>query len=228
MILLLLLFLFLTMASWYMHRPFSVTTFSSVRMGGATVIIDAGHGGEDGGAVSSQGTIESGINLAIACKLDDLLHLYGVSTVMIRREDISLHDDSAKTLREKKRSDLETRVQMVNETENGILISIHQNMYSSPNLSGAQVFYADEGSSMEWARVTQENLRKALDPENQRQAARISDSIYLMKHITRPGILVECGFLSNPEEEKRLSKDTYQTKIAVVLAASALSYYGAS
>ncbi len=228
LLILLLLFFSLAIANWYLHRPFSVTTFSAVRMGGVTVVIDAGHGGEDGGAVSSSGTVESGINLAIACKLDVLLHFYGVPTVMVRREDISIHDDSAKTLREKKRSDLNNRVQIVNETENGVLISIHQNIYSSPSLSGAQVFYADEESSLEWAKETQECLRQTLDPENGRQAARISDSIYLMKHITRPALLVECGFLSNPKEEADLLNDAYQTKIAVALAVSALSHYGTS
>jgi N-acetylmuramoyl-L-alanine amidase len=218
----------LIVAYWNLHRPFSIVTFSSVRMGGVTVIIDAGHGGEDGGAVSSSGTIESGINLSIACKLDDLLHFYGVSTVMVRRADISLHDMSATTLREKKRSDLKKRVQLVNETENGVLVSIHQNIYSSAKLSGAQVFYANEESSLEWAMQTQECLRQTLNPGNSRQAAKISDSIYLMKHCTRPAILIECGFLSNPKEEADLLRDEYQIKIAAALAASALAYYGPS
>ncbi|MGI6497680.1 MAG: N-acetylmuramoyl-L-alanine amidase [Oscillospiraceae bacterium] len=222
------LFCVLIVAYWDLYRPFSVVTFSSVRMGGVAVIIDAGHGGEDGGAVSPSGTVESGINLSIACKLDDLLHFYGVPTVMVRREDISLHDTSADTIREKKRSDLKRRVQLVNETENGVLISIHQNIYSSSKLAGAQVFYADEASSLEWAVQTQECLRQTLNPKNKRQAAKIPDSIYLMKHCTRPAILIECGFLSNAKEESQLLQDTYQTKIAAALAASTLVYYGAS
>lgn len=213
---------------WVKNRPFAVTTFSSVRMGGVTVIVDAGHGGEDGGAVSEGGTVESQINLAIASKLDALLHLYGVSTVMVREDDRSIHDASAETLREKKRSDLKNRVALVNDTPNGVLISIHQNVYPDRNLSGAQVFYSDVGSSYDWAVLTQELLRTTLDESNHRKAAQISDTIYLMKNITRPAILVECGFLSHPEEEKKLQDSAYQTKIAAALMASSLQYYGGS
>ena len=218
-----LLFCLLAFTYWKLYQPFSVITFSTARAGGVTVVIDAGHGGEDGGAVSPSGTVESNLNLAIACKLDDLLHLYGVPTVMLRREDCSLHDDSASTLREKKRSDLKNRVQRINETENGVLISIHQNIYSDSSQSGAQVFYAQEDSSLEWATQTQEALRMVLNPNNQRTAAKISDSIYLMKHVTRPAILIECGFLSNREEEQKLLSDGYQTKIAMAIAAASFN-----
>ena len=215
----------LSFTYWKICQPFSVVTFSSVRMGGVTVVIDAGHGGEDGGAISPSGTVESGLNLSIACKLDDLLHLYGIPTVMLRREDCSLHDDSAVTLREKKRSDLKNRVQRINETENGVLISIHQNIYPDPSQSGAQVFYAQEESSFVWATQTQETLQMVLKPANQRSAAKIPDTIYLMKHVTRPAILIECGFLSNPEEEQKLLDDAYQTKIAMAIAAASFQEY---
>jgi N-acetylmuramoyl-L-alanine amidase len=191
-----------------------------------TLVIDPGHGGEDGGAVSPGGVIESGINLAIAGRMDLLAGLYGVPTVLLRTEDISLHDDTARTLREKKVSDLHNRVAMVEGTENATLISIHQNSYQDSRYSGAQVFYSNESLSADWAALTQESLRLALDQENDRVAKVIPDSIYLMNHITCPALLIECGFLSNPEEEALLQSERYQTRLAAAILAAYLQYQG--
>ncbi|MDD4716040.1 MAG: N-acetylmuramoyl-L-alanine amidase [Oscillospiraceae bacterium] len=204
----------------------ALNTFSATRMSGITVVIDAGHGGEDGGAVSRSGTIESTVNLQIASKLDNLMHLYGIQTSMLRSDDVSLHDSDAKTLREKKKSDLKNRVAQINQTADGVLISIHQNIYPKSNFSGAQVFYANRDNSFDWAVLTQEMLRVTLDRKNGRKAARISDSIYLMKNVKRPAILVECGFLSNPAEECLLQDDVYQMKISAALTAATIQYYG--
>ena len=194
----------------------------SLRRTGQTLVIDAGHGGEDGGAVAADGTVESGINLAIARRLDLLLGLYGEAPVMLREEDISLHDPSATTLREKKRSDLQNRVAMVEEVEGATLLSIHQNSYPDSRYHGAQVFYAGE-ASLPLAEYIQELLRTHLDPENTRAAKAIPDTVYLMNHISCPAVLVECGFLSNPEEAARLARSEYQTQIAAVLAAGWLT-----
>ena len=191
---------------------------------GTTVVIDAGHGGEDGGAVSSAGTVESGLNLAIALRLDAVLALYGVDTVLLRTEDVSLHDPDAKTLREKKASDLRNRAEMVEAIPNALLVSIHQNTYAgSSRYRGAQVFYADAESSGALAEHAQSILRQALDPENTRQAAKLPGAVYLMDHITCPAILVECGFLSNPEEDALLRTTGYQTKLASALASALLT-----
>ena len=194
----------------------------SPRRNGETLVIDAGHGGEDGGAVSADGLVESGVNLAIARRLDLLLGLYGEAPVLLREEDVSLHDPSATTLREKKRSDLQNRVARVEEVEGATLLSIHQNSYPDPRYHGAQVFYAGE-ISLPLAEYTQELLRSHLDPENTRAAKLIPDTVYLMNHISCPAILVECGFLSNPEEAGRLATSGYQTRIAAVLAAAWLT-----
>ena len=191
---------------------------------GTTVVIDAGHGGEDGGAVSSAGTVESGLNLAIALRLDAVLALYGVDTVLLRTEDVSLHDPDAKALREKKASDLRNRAEMVEAIPNALLVSIHQNTYAgSSRYRGAQVFYADAESSGALAEHAQSILRQALDPENTRQAAKLPGAVYLMDHITCPAILVECGFLSNPEEDALLRTAGYQTKLASALASALLT-----
>lgn len=198
--------------------------FSAARMAGGSVIIDAGHGGEDGGAVSISGVPESGINLAIALKLDHLLGLYGVQTKVLRTTDRSLHDSSATTLREKKVSDLHNRVTMIEATPNATLISIHQNTYQSAKYHGAQVFYTNGDLSLSFAKTTQETLKNVLDPSNTRVPTKIPDSVYLMKHVTCRAILVECGFLSNPGEDQKLQTPVYQSKIAAALAGAYLQF----
>lgn len=196
----------------------------STRLPGQTLIIDAGHGGEDGGAVSITGAVESKINLAIALRLDSILGLYGVNILMLRTEDNSLHDEKANTIREKKVSDLHNRVDTIESVENATLISIHQNIFNNKNLHGAQVFFSNEKLSLPFAQYTQETLRLSLDPKNTRKAARIPTTVYLMNHITCRAILVECGFLSNPTEDSLLQTVNYQLKISAALAGSYLSY----
>ena len=181
------------------------------------VVIDAGHGGEDGGAVSLSGRTESGLNLAIALKLDQLMGLYGVRTMMLRTEDISLHSPEAETLRQKKASDLHNRVAMVEDAAGATLISIHQNSYPSSRYSGAQVFYSPTPGSRELAERMQEVLRLTLDPNNSRQAAQVAKSVYLMNHVNCRAILIECGFLTNPEEEARLASPDYQIQLAAAI-----------
>lgn len=189
-----------------------------------TLVIDAGHGGEDGGAVSISGVSESRINLAIACRLELIMGLYGVDTVLLRTEDISLHSEGASTLREKKVSDLHNRVDRVNSIDNAVLISIHQNSYSDSQYRGAQVFFAPTDGSQAFGEYTQEVLRVSLNPDNTRLAKQIPDTVYLMNHITCRAILVECGFLSNPEEDQLLQTPGYQLKLASALAGAYLQY----
>lgn len=189
-----------------------------------TLVIDAGHGGEDGGAVSISGVSESRINLAIARRLELIMGLYGVDTVLLRTEDISLHSEGASTLREKKVSDLHNRVDRVNSIDNAVLISIHQNSYSDSQYRGAQVFFAPTDGSQAFGEYTQEVLRVSLNPDNTRLAKQIPDTVYLMNHITCRAILVECGFLSNPEEDQLLQTPGYQLKLASALAGAYLQY----
>ena len=198
--------------------------FVPARSGGRTLVLDAGHGGEDGGAVSPSGAVESGLNLAIVLRLDQLLGLYGEAPVLLRSGDVSLHDESAGTLREKKVSDLHNRAARIEDTENAVLLSVHQNTYSDSRYHGAQVFHADGAASQSLAALTQETLRAALDPDNSRQARPIPESVYLLNHISCPAILVECGFLSNPEEEALLRSGAYQTRLAAALTASWLQW----
>lgn len=205
-------------------QPESQTSSYSVQLGQHTVVIDAGHGGEDGGAVSLTGALESHINLAVAKRVDGVLGLYGVPARMLREGDISLHDKSAQTLRQKKYSDLHNRADMVNRQENAVLLSIHQNSYPDGRYSGAQAFYAPTDGSRELAQTIQETLRQTLDTSNNRLEKQIPDTIYLMNHISCPGVLVECGFLTNPQEERLLRDNAYQTKLAAALAGGYLQW----
>ena len=216
--------LFFYLLTRLLPMPENCETFAPARYQGITLLIDAGHGGEDGGAVSLSGKKESTINLAIAQRLELILALYGVQTVMLRSEDISLHDPDADTLREKKNSDLHNRAAAVNGEENAILISIHQNSYPKPIYYGAQVFYAPTEGSLAFAEFTQEVLRTSLDPGNNRAATQIPGTVYLMNHISCPAILVECGFLSNPAEDLMLQTPEYQQMIALSLAGAYLQY----
>lgn len=198
-------------------QPGVQTSYPAV-LEGQTLVIDAGHGGEDGGAVSLTGALESHINLAVARRLDGILGLYGVRTLPLREEDISLHSEGAQTLRQKKNSDLHNRVDMVNAQKNAVLLSIHQNSYPEGRYSGAQVFYAPTPGSRELAQTIQETLRLTLDPDNTRLEKQIPDTIFLMNHISCPGVLVECGFLTNAREEQLLRDGGYQTRLAAALA----------
>lgn len=182
------------------------------------LIVDAGHGGEDGGASSASGDKESSINLSIALKLESLMAFLGIETQLTRQEDKSLHSGDAQTIREKKVSDLKNRVAMVNSTSNALLISIHQNHFTDSRYYGAQVFYNRGDISRQWGEGTQNVLRQVLNNGSDRDAKPMPDNIYLFEHIDCPSILVECGFLSNGEEASLLLTDAYQRKIALALA----------
>lgn len=187
------------------------------------LVLDAGHGGEDGGAVSPTGVPESQINLAIVHKLRDILGFYGVDPILLRDEDISLHNSEARTLREKKRSDLKNRVETIEKVQGGTLMSIHQNTYPSSQYHGAHVFYASTEGSQTLAEHIQNSIKIALQPDNERAAKQIPDTVYIMNHITCPAILIECGFLTNPEEEALLQDEVYQRKLSAVIAAAWLT-----
>lgn len=187
-----------------------------------TIIIDAGHGGEDGGATSCTGKLESVYNLEIARKLNDLMHLLGLHTKMVRTSDTSVYTQG-NSIAEKKVSDLNYRVKLVNETENAILVSIHQNTFPDGQYRGAQVFYAPKGEGKDLAEQLQTALVQTLNPGSNRRSKR-ADGVYLMEHIQKTGVLVECGFLSNAEEEANLRSEDYQKKLVCVIAATVFNF----
>lgn len=186
------------------------------------VVIDAGHGGIDGGAVSCTGVSESQINLQIALKLEDLMHLLGLHTVMIRDTDRSVYTDGT-TIAAKKVSDIKERLRIVNTTPNALFVSIHQNNFQDAKYSGAQVFYNTQPGSQLLAEAIQTAFRETLCTGNKRQIKKAS-GVYLMDHINCSGVLIECGFLSNYREESLLRSEAYQQKICCIIATTVSQY----
>lgn len=189
------------------------------------LIIDPGHGGEDGGAVGADGTVESEINLAIALKAAEYARLLGWDVTLTRTEDISIHDAGAETLRQKKVSDLKNRVLLCEQFDHAVLISIHQNsMPTAKSVCGAQVFFNTVAGSDALAQAIQDTLNSTLNLDHPKSVKSIGDSSYLMKNAPCPAVLVECGFLSNQNECQRLTTEDYQKEIALVIISSVLDY----
>ncbi len=188
------------------------------------VILDAGHGGADGGSSAADGTRESDINLQITLKTDTVLGLLGQETLLVRTTDTELADASANTIAQKKVTDIRNRVELVNSHPEALLVSIHQNAFSQEKYYGAQVFYDAVGESKLLAETLQQNLSQCVDPSNHRKAKSIQPEVYLMNHVQVPGILVECGFLSNPAEAEKLKTNDYQNKLAVTIAVTAFNH----
>lgn len=184
--------------------------------GNHNIVIDPGHGGQDGGAVSCTGIYESHINLEIAIRLRDLLNLLGYRTKMTRQTDVSLHVEG-ETISQKKISDLKERVKMISRVPNAILISVHQNYFPQERYSGAQIFFADTPGSEVLAKSIQDAFTGSINIHSNRKAQK-SEGVYIMKNVKMPAVLVECGFLSNAEEEKKLRDSEYQKKICCVIA----------
>lgn len=190
-----------------------------------TVVIDAGHGGEDGGAVAVNGALEKDINLAIALELEKNLKQNNFEVVMIRNSDVSVGDQSLPTISERKRSDTKSRLRTVEETGECILISIHQNHFSQSKYSGAQVFYSGNNpESADLAEFVRRNIVESLQPENKRENKQADGNIYLLKNCQVPAILVECGFLSNPEDTEKLCTESYQKDMAAAIYNGLIDY----
>lgn len=184
-----------------------------------TVIIDAGHGGEDGGTQSSDGTLEKDINLKISMKLESLLRLMGYNTVMIRSEDKLIYSGNPDTVRGRKVSDLNNRLEIANSFPDAIFISIHQNYFTQSKYSGAQVFYSPNNeNSKRLAESIQESIVSLIQPDNKRKIKKSGSDIFLLDRIGIPAVMVECGFMSNPSEALLLKDDQYQKKTALAIA----------
>ena len=189
------------------------------------VIIDAGHGGEDGGAIGIDGTLEKHINLSISQKLSELLNAAGIATRMTRTEDTMLYDKNADYQGQKKKLDFARRLEIAQGYENAIFISIHLNSFPQQQYNGLQVYYSDNSpESKILAAKIQELTRHLIQPNNDRKIKSAGDDIYLLHKIYHPSVLVECGFLSNPEECRKLGDEEYQNTLALVLYSAIVEY----
>lgn len=208
------------------------TNNKSVRVGGETseppptVIIDAGHGGFDGGALSSDGIVEKDINLKISLYLSEYLNLFGFNTVLTRDKDESLESDGLDSIKQKKTSDIHNRMDLMDKTDNAVFVSIHQNHYSVEKYHGLQVFYSPTFSeeSSKLAQSIQETVTELIQTDNERQIKKCGTSVFLMYNAVKPAVLVECGFLSNHNEAHLLNTDDYQKKIAFCVALGIQDY----
>ena len=181
------------------------------------ILVDAGHGGEDGGTMAQNGTLEKDINLKIALPLGDILRLCGYTVTFTRTADTAIYDPTATTLREKKRSDMKNRLALYNQADG--VVSIHENHFSGTQYFGTQVFYSPNAAgSAPLAAAIRESVLTLLQPDNKRTLKKGDDSIYLLYKTTVPTALVECGFLSNETERKQLETTTYQQQMALAIA----------
>lgn len=183
-----------------------------------TVILDAGHGGEDGGAVSASGIFEKDLNLAVAQKLKTLFEANGVKVIMTRETDTLLYDKSIDYKWRKKALDLAARLEIGENTPGSIFISIHMNAYPLPQYHGLQVWYSlNHSQSVHLAKSIQTTVRETLQPQNERTVKPATSSIYLLYHLSTPSVLVECGFLSNETEAGLLKDSDYQNRLAIAI-----------
>lgn len=191
-----------------------------------TVIIDAGHGGPDGGAVGTDGTVEKGINLAISLKLRSFFLSSGYNVIMIREDDRAICDSNCHTIRDIKSSDLHNRLKVSQAHPQALYISVHQNKYSESQYSGTQVFYSKSNpDSKELAQYIQASAKKMLQSDNQREIKPAEKNLYVLYYNKAPAVMVECGFLSNPEECRKLNDGAYQNQMAFVIFSGAMQFY---
>ena len=195
----------------------------------ATVVIDAGHGGEDGGAVGVNGLVEKDVNLAIASALTENLRAANFTVVLVRDGDYSVGDQSLSTISERKTSDTKNRVRLVEETGDCILVSIHQNKFEQSQYRGAQMFYSPNNpESAVLAECIRQSVVESLQPENTRQIKQAENNLFLLYEAQIPAVMAECGFLcgflSNPEEAALLEKECYQQDMAAAIYNGLISF----
>ncbi|MEH7107652.1 MULTISPECIES: N-acetylmuramoyl-L-alanine amidase CwlD [Bacillaceae] len=192
-------------------------------LSGKIILLDAGHGGPDGGAGTGK-TLEKDIALDITLKVRDYLQQQGALVVMTRDTDKDLADSDTRGYSRRKVEDLKKRLKMINDSDNDFFVSIHLNAIPSSRWSGAQTFYAPHHEeNARAAKFIQEELRRNL--ENTTRRAKPINQVYILKHAKKPGVLVEVGFLSNPAEKANLKKDSYQDKIAASIYKGILRYF---
>ena len=204
---------------------FSAAEACSMPITQKTVIVDAGHGGDDGGAIGIDGTVEKDINLDIALKLEKILKFYGFNVIMTRTQDVMTCDDGLDSLRKRKISDIHNRFELMRKNPDAIFISVHQNKFEDSSQHGTQVFYSgNDERSKELAEAIQTSVTLTLQRKNDRVVKKSGSGIYLLYHAKIPAVLVECGFISNSDEVKKLKDESYRMKLAILIADGLLKY----
>lgn len=182
------------------------------------VVLDSGHGGMDGGCSTADGVTEKGINLEIMLSVRDMCRLYGYDVAVTRDRDVSIHDSGVTGIRNQKVSDMENRLELFNKFPNAVCLSVHQNTYTDPKYSGAQMFYSSANPESErFASIMQNIFVSNLQPDNQRETKLCGKELYLCYYCNNPAVMAECGFLSNPEEAAKLKTTEYRHQVAFTL-----------
>lgn len=208
------------------HDPLAVKTTVSAA---PRIILDAGHGGFDGGAVAADGTVEKNINLEICLTLKDFLESYGYNVILTRDSDISTDNIESDKIARRKKNDLQNRLELMNEYPDAVFVSIHLNKFTTSAASGAQVFYSGKREeSAILGGAIQKQIVKLLQPENTRVNKQATAGTYLLYNATIPAVLVECGFLSNRAELEKLKTTDYQKKIAFCIFCGVNEYFSNS
>lgn len=199
---------------------------SALPFNGRIIVIDAGHGLPDGGAVSENGTVEQGLNLDIAKRLQHMLEQSGAYVLMTRADENSVADNLDTKIREIKRSDLKFRKSLRDSSGCDAFISIHMNKFEQSKYKGAQVFYSKTPvNSKLLGNCLQNSLIEIADPDNKRVAKEADNSIFILKNSDTPSVIVECGFISNAEEEAKLNSEEYREKLAYSIYNGICSYF---
>ena len=189
-----------------------------------TIILDAGHGGEDGGASSADGLIEKDLNLALALTMRDILQASGINVVLTRETDTLLYDRNVNFQGRKKMLDMAARLKIAEETPDAVFVSLHMNTYPHPSCQGVQVWYSENNdASVDLAKAIHSTTQALLQPENDRPIKKSGSSIYLLHHLECPAVLIECGFLSSPEEAALLGDASYRQQLALTLCMGILN-----
>ena len=192
---------------------------------GLTVIIDPGHGGEDGGAVGIDGSFEKDLNLSIALMLRDILSCCGINTVLTRDADVLLYDKNSDYMGHKKEQDLNARRLIAENYNNAVFISIHMNSFTDSRYNGLQVYYSPNNSlSASLADNIQKTTAKLLMDYNRRKIKKADSSIYLLDRLSCPAVLIECGFLSNAEDCRRFASNEYRKKLSLCMASAIMDF----
>ena len=198
------------------HSPDAVA--ASAGSAAPVIVLDAGHGGIDGGCSSAAGVPEKGINLNIVLDLRELLRISGYEVILTRDTDRSIHDKGIEGIANQKSSDMDNRLAILNQPENAVCISVHQNQFTDPKYSGAQMFYSETDSRSEsLAQMMQTQFREQLQPENAREIKCCGKELFLCYYCKHPMVMAECGFLSNPGEAALLSTEDYQRQVTFTI-----------
>ena len=191
-----------------------------------TVIIDAGHGGFDGGATAVDGTVEKDINLQIALKTARLLRLNGFDVIMTRSEDTGTEDDESVAIAKRKKSDLTNRLQIMKDNPDAVFVSIHLNKFTTSAANGAQVFYTkNRKEALCLAQSLQKSIKTLLQPQNDRVVKQGTNSTFLLKNAVVPTVIVECGFLSNKADLEKLKSEYYQSQMDFAVVCGITDYF---